>query len=168
MDWLIFLFSAFFLLMAIPLLFMGAPFLPSFRKKEDIDFKAIFNLLRENGVKKIIDLGSGDGRIVLAFAEAGFESYGVELNPLLVWWSRKKIKKFRMENKAKIKWGNFWKTDLKDFDAVFIFQFKTANKLLSEKFKKELKENSLIISVGFSLSDFKFIKKISSFFIYKK
>lgn len=154
--------------MAIPLLFMGAPFLPSFRKKEDINFESVFNLLRENGVKKIIDFGSGDGRVVMSFAEAGFKSYGVELNPLLVWWSRKKIKKAGLENKVKIKQGNFWKTDLKNFNAVFIFQFKTANKLLSEKFKKELKDGAIIISVGFSLSDFEFIKKVNSFFVYKK
>lgn len=107
MDWLIYLASVFFLLMGIPLFFMGAPFLPSFRKREDIDFRTLFNILRENKVNKIIDLGSGDGRIVIAFAEAGFESCGVELNPLLVWWSRRKIKKYQLENRAKIKWGNF-------------------------------------------------------------
>lgn len=38
--------------------------------------------------KRVADLGSGDGRIVIALAEQGFPSCGYELNPWLVWYSR--------------------------------------------------------------------------------
>src|SRR3989344_5383126 len=108
-------------IVALPVLFLGAPFLPSYIKNGKVKLESLFNLLRENSCKKFMDLGSGDGRVVIDFAKAGFESYGVEINPLLVLWSKLKIKKLGLKN-AKIKWGNIWPTDLSGFDSVFIFQ----------------------------------------------
>ena len=151
---------------ALPVLFLGAPFLPSYRKASEINFKGLFKFLRKNGCKKFIDLGSGDGRVVIDFARAGFESYGVEINPLLVLWSKLKINRRSLKN-AKIKWGNLWKTDLSGFDVIFIFQYKTANKMLARKFKKELKSGAIIISTGFPLEGFELIQKESPFLVYR-
>ncbi|XP_062942504.1 ATP synthase subunit C lysine N-methyltransferase isoform X2 [Cynocephalus volans] len=36
----------------------------------------------------LVDIGSGDGRIVIAAAKEGFTAVGYELNPWLVWYSR--------------------------------------------------------------------------------
>ncbi|XP_068197126.1 ATP synthase subunit C lysine N-methyltransferase isoform X2 [Antennarius striatus] len=36
----------------------------------------------------LVDIGSGDGRIVIAAAKRGFQASGLELNPWLVWYSR--------------------------------------------------------------------------------
>jgi len=153
------------LIVALPVFFLGAPFLPSYRRVNKINFQNLFELLRELGVKKFIDLGSGDGRVVKDFAKAGFESYGIEINPLLVWWSVLKIKRCGLN--AKIKWGNFWQTDLSNFDAIFIFQCESTNKILVRKFKKELKSGAVIISACFPLKGLKCIKKEGSFLIYK-
>jgi Xaa-Pro aminopeptidase len=38
--------------------------------------------------EKAADLGSGDGRILIAIARAGAEAHGYEINPFLVLWSR--------------------------------------------------------------------------------
>ncbi|XP_026229913.1 ATP synthase subunit C lysine N-methyltransferase isoform X2 [Anabas testudineus] len=38
----------------------------------------------------LVDIGSGDGRIVIAAAKRGFQASGFELNPWLVWYSRYK------------------------------------------------------------------------------
>jgi len=168
MNWLILIALLFLIFIAFPILFIGAPFLPSFRKNKDIDFAAIFNLFKKEKIKTLIDLGSGDGRVIIEFAKNGFTANGIELNPLLVWWSKRKIKKSGLDKIAKVKLGNFWKTNLKNYDAVFIFQFKTANKILSKKFKEELKDGAIIISAGFPLEDFKLLSKINPFFIYKK
>lgn len=153
-------------IVVLPVLFLGAPFLPSYRKANAINFKGLFELLRKSGCRKFMDLGSGDGRVVIDFAKAGFESYGVEINPLLVLWSRLKIKRHGLKN-AKIKWGNLWQTDLSSFDIVFIFQYKTANKMLAKKFKKELKTGAIIISTGFPLEGFELIQKETPFLVYR-
>ena len=153
------------LLVALPVFFLGAPFLPSYRKANEINFQNLFELLRELGVRKFIDLGSGDGRAVKEFAKAGFESYGIEINPLLVWWSVLKIKRHSLN--AKIKWGNFWQTDLSSFDAIFFFQCESTNKILVRKFKKELKSGAIIISAHFPLEGLEYIKKEGFFLIYR-
>ena len=155
---------AFFI--ALPVFFMGAPFLPSYRKKNKINFQNLFEFLKKEGARKFIDLGSGDGRVVMDFARAGFESYGVEINPLLVWWSKLKIRKLGLKN-AEIKWGNLWKTGLAKFDIIFIFHFKTANSFLVKKFKRELKGNTIIISTGFPLVGLELIKKEGPFLVYR-
>ncbi|CAI5780517.1 Hypothetical predicted protein [Podarcis lilfordi] len=52
--------------------------------------KQVENVLRmlkgRNG--PLVDIGSGDGRIVIAAAKVGFKAVGYELNPWLVWYSR--------------------------------------------------------------------------------
>ena len=127
MSWILAVGVVIVILFGFPLIFIGAPFLPSY-KKRDSNLDSLFGLLRENRVQKIVDLGSGDGRVVIDFLKAGFDSYGIEINPLLVLWSKIKIKKLKL--RAHISWGNFWRKNLSEFDAIFIFQFKTANKLL--------------------------------------
>ena len=41
----------------------------------------------------MVDLGSGDGCLVIAAAkELGMRGVGIELNPWLVWWARAKAR----------------------------------------------------------------------------
>ena len=164
------IFFIIFIFFILPIFFIGAPFMPSYRKKVSqnhlsniINFiKSDFNNSDRN-IKKFIDLGSGDGRVVIKFAQAGLESYGVELNPFLVWWSRWKIKNLGLKN-AKIIWGDFWKINFSDFDIFYIFHFQMVNNLLTKKFN----DNAVIISFGFVLPGFELIKKGGIFLIYKK
>ncbi|MEX2409883.1 MAG: class I SAM-dependent methyltransferase [Candidatus Paceibacterota bacterium] len=154
------------LLIGWPIFFMGAPFLPSFRKKDKVDFNKLFKILKDNNVDKVIDIGSGDGRLVKKLSQAGFKSHGIEINPLLFLLSHYKLRNLKSKNTL-IYRGNFWKKDLSDYDAIFMFHFKTANKKLIEKFKRELKNESLIISTGFKLDDFELVDKISPFYIHR-
>ena len=152
----------------IPLFFRGAPFLPSYNRKGEGYLDGIINVLEKSGTnKKFIDLGSGDGRVVIKFARRGFLSYGVELNPFLVLWSNLKIKRLGIKS-AKILWSNFWEFNLGGFDIIYFFHFNRVNRFLEEKIKREAKENAVIVSVGFPLENFKLIDKEGVFFIYKK
>ncbi len=90
----------------VPLFFYGAPFLPSYRRQKREILKPLFELARQAPGNKFVDLGSGDGRVVIEFAKQGFESWGVEFNPILVLWSRIKIKKLKSQN-AKVVRINF-------------------------------------------------------------
>lgn len=130
-----------FIFLVIPLIFFGAPFLPSLMKSKDLnDLQEVFNFLKKSGYKnnKFIDLGSGDGKVVIEFAKNGYESYGIEINPILalISWLKIKLKK---EKRARIIWGNMWKINLSDFDVIFLFQYQLANNLLEKKIIKEAK-----------------------------
>ena len=69
--------------------FLGAPFWSTNKKtlKKMIEFSKV------KKEEKVADLGSGNGKIVIEFAKRGIESHGFEINPFLVWISRRKIKK---------------------------------------------------------------------------
>ncbi len=71
----------------------------------------------------MVDLGSGDGRIVLEAARRGFEAHGIELNLWLVLYSRAAAWRERgsLLGSASFSRRDLWKTDLAEFDDVVIF-----------------------------------------------
>jgi ribosomal protein L11 methylase PrmA len=123
-------------------IFKGAPFLPT--QKHALE-KMIALAQIQHG-EKLADLGSGDGRIVIAAAKAGAEAHGYEINPLLVWWSRYQIKKAGLSDRAFIHQKNFWRVDFSDYNIVMLFGITGIMKGLEKKLKTELKPGSRVIS----------------------
>jgi ribosomal protein L11 methylase PrmA len=117
---------------------------------------------------KAVDLGSGDGRIVIALAKAGAEAHGYEINPFLVWYSRYKIKKAGLKGKAFIHRKSFWKINFKQFDVIMMFQFHTIMDKLKKKLKKELKPKARVVSYYWKFPKWKPNKKIDNIYLYKK
>ncbi len=117
---------------------------------------------------KIADLGSGDGRIVIALAKAGAQATGFEINPILVWISRWKIKKSGLVNQAKISTASFWKQNLGEYDVVTVFGITHIMKRLSDKLKRELKPNAMVISNAFRIEGLQEVEKLGSLFVYKR
>ncbi|MBI4138187.1 MAG: class I SAM-dependent methyltransferase [Candidatus Wildermuthbacteria bacterium] len=117
--------------------------------------------------EKAADLGSGDGRIVIALAKAGAMAHGYEINPLLVWWSRRKIRKAGLQNTAWIYWRNFWSIDFSPFDVVIVFGVSTIMKQLEEKLKKELKPGARVVSNSFAFPFWKPEKTVGRVFFYR-
>ena len=116
---------------------------------------------------KIAELGSGDGRICASLAEFGADVSGFEINPFLVWISRRKIKKLGLQNKIKIYWKNFFKEDLSKYNKIVMFQFNTITNKLSKKFKRELKSNSMIVSHWWKLPGWEIKKQEGRVYLYK-
>jgi hypothetical protein len=145
----------------IPWLF-GAPFEPTHEKK----LKKILKLANVKKGEKIAELGSGDGRIVIAFAQKGAEAHGFEINPFLVFLSRRKIKKLGLTGKAFIHWKNFWKADLSKYDKIILFQFSIIMGQLENKLKKELKPNAKVISYYWKFPKWKYANRIENIFLY--
>lgn len=144
--------------------FIGAPFEPTNEKK----LKKILELAKIKKGDKAVDLGSGDGRIVIEMAKRGAESHGFEINPFLVYLSRKKIKALGLQHRAFIHWKNFWKEDLGKYDVIVMFQFHTVMKRLKKKLQKEISKKNRIVSYYWKLPQWKIIKKIENIYLYKK
>jgi hypothetical protein len=120
----------------------NAPYLPS-DKKSVAKMVALANICPG---EKTVDLGSGDGRIVIAMAKAGAEAHGYELNLFLVWWSRYKIRKAKLSGRAFIHWKSFWKEDLGKFQAITMFTLPYFMPRLEKKLGKEMKSEAVFIS----------------------
>ncbi|HTZ41749.1 MAG TPA: methyltransferase domain-containing protein [Candidatus Omnitrophota bacterium] len=159
LDFLLIFVVIFLLLFAVWIssCFFGAPFQP-------ISNKALKNMFRLAKVKKgdrIIDLGSGNGKIVIEFAKHGAEAHGYEINPLLVWISRRRIKNLGLQKKAFIHYGNFFNAPLGKFDIITSFQINYVMPDLEKKLQKELKKGAKVISDTWEFPNWKPKKKLS-------
>lgn len=83
---------------------VGAPYVPSLHKEVKAAFRELYHVDKQDVV---VDLGSGDGSVLVAASIQGARCFGVELNPLLVLISR-----LRLGRKATIELGNMWQVTL--------------------------------------------------------
>lgn len=96
-------------------LLFGAPYLPSL----DSSTKTALELLELKPGQTLLELGSGDGKMLVAAAQAGLNVVGIELNPFLVAISW--LRTWRYRKQVRIIWGNFWQTKWPECDAVYVF-----------------------------------------------
>lgn len=71
----------------------------------------------------LIDLGSGDGRILMAAARLGTQAIGYEIDPFLVWQSRRRIHQANLDKLATVHWRSFWQADFKQATIVTVYLF---------------------------------------------
>lgn len=98
--------------------------------------KTIFNNLKINKNDTVIDLGSGDGRLLIAAAQKGAKAIGYEMNPTIAYQSRQKIASLNLTNLITIKIKNFWKADLSSATVICVYQFPKYIKKLEKNLKK--------------------------------
>jgi len=95
----------------------------------------------------VVDLGCGDGRIVVAAARAfDARATGVEIDPLRVLWGRLWILFAGVRGRARIVRENMYAFDVSDADVVILFLSATANFKLQERLRRELRPGSRIVS----------------------
>lgn len=93
----------------------GPPYLPTRRRFS----KTALDLLALQPGQTMLELGSGDGRVLLAAAKRGWNVVGIELNPLLVIFS--KIHTWRYRGQVRIIWGNYFKVKWPKAEGIFTF-----------------------------------------------
>ncbi|XP_035514027.1 adenine nucleotide translocase lysine N-methyltransferase [Morone saxatilis] len=124
---------------------LKVPYLPS-SKDQTLN---IMKLL-EGRTGRLADLGSGDGRVVLAASSAGLQCTGFEINGILVAYARSKVHwKGVPSNQATFVKKDFWKTDLSAYNNVTAFLAPGVMELLGEKLLKELPDDARVIACRF-------------------
>lgn len=158
-----FLLLLFALFLFLHLFFRGAPFAVT----SPTNLKTIIELAKIKPGEKAVDLGAGDGRLVIALAQAGAETHGYEINPLLAWLARRNLQKAGLTKKAFIHRQNFWQVDLSQFDVITIFGIGYIMAPLAQKLKKELKPSARVISNGYPLPTWPITRQIGEIYLYK-
>jgi len=140
---------------------------PPFVATDDNSAMQILKTVEEHSAKRIVDLGSGNGKLVIFLATQGYKVDGIELNPLLVLRSRHAIKKAGLQNRASIKWGSFWSHNVSGYDTVVLYAIKHIMPKMEKKLTTELSSGSLIISNFFTFPNLQPDETFGRIRIYK-
>jgi len=103
----------------------------------------------------VIDLGCGDGRILIMAVEE-FEvkrAIGYELNKQLVETAKNNIYNKGLQDRIQVTNVNFMEVDLKAATLVTLYLTTTGNSKLRPKFIKELQKGTRIVSHDFPIVD---------------
>ena len=119
-------------------------------------------MLQLGGLKageKMFDLGSGDGRIVIAAAKK-YNAYavGVEFDDALAKQSAEKIKSLGLTSLASIIHGDLLKQDYATADLLTVYLLPMSNDKVTPILEKQLKKGTRIVAHDFEFSAWKPVK----------
>lgn len=155
--------AAYFMLVALVMLFgrvllYGAPYLPTLRTQVEAAFE-LLNLKKGN---TLLELGCGDGKVLVAAAQKGYKAVGVELNPLLfvISW----LRSLPYRGQVRVIWGDYWRVEWPDSDGVFVFLVDKYMPKLDVKMKNYKKP---LASVAFKIPNREITAQKSGVFLYR-
>ena len=96
----------------------GAPWHPISRR----DLKRALDFCGAKAGERIIDLGSGDGRVLITAAKNyGLVGTGIEIDPIKVWLSSLRVRWAGVQGKVRIVRANIFDHDYREADLLFIY-----------------------------------------------
>jgi hypothetical protein len=113
---------------------------------------AMLKIARVTADDYVIDLGSGDGRTVIAAAKIGAQAIGIEYNPDLVTLSREKADKEGLSGKASFIKADLYEYDLSKATVITMFLLPEINLKLRPKLL-DLKPGTRIVSNTFTMGE---------------
>jgi protein-L-isoaspartate O-methyltransferase len=109
----------------------------------------------------VIDLGSGDGRIVLTAAKVyGARGFGVEIKEDLVNRSNEAAQELGIADRVKFIAQDLFATDISQASVLTMYLLPETVNMLSTKLQKELKPGTRIISHDYSLAGWRYEKRV--------
>ncbi len=115
----------------------------------------------------LIDIGSGDGRILIAAARLGAKAIGYEINPFLVRRSRRLIHETKLDKLATVHWKSFWKADFNKATVVFIYPFPHLMNRLQRLLEKKVKHPIRLIVNNYPFSKLTPVKHHHKIYLYR-
>ena len=116
--------------------------------------RAMLDLAHVTSSDVVYDLGSGDGRIVIAAVrERGARGVGVEIDPALVAESRASARRLGIDGRARFVEQDIFQLDLGEATVVTLYLSPELNQRLRPKLLAELRPGSRIVSHDFDMGD---------------
>jgi ubiquinone/menaquinone biosynthesis C-methylase UbiE len=113
----------------------------------------VVKMLELGGLKpgeKMFDLGSGDGRIVIAAAQKFHaDAIGVELDKDLCRQSLERIRKLGLEKTAQIVEGDILKQDYTSADLITVYLLPNSNDKVQPLLERQLKKGARVVAHDF-------------------
>ncbi len=117
---------------------------------------AFFDLAPVSSNDVVYDLGSGDGRLLLAAAEKGAgKCVGVDIDPDRVTAGRQAAKNKGVDSKVTFIESDVLDVDLSEASVVVCYLYPSASAALRPKFEKELKPGTRVVMESFEVPGWK-------------
>ncbi|HTK03974.1 MAG TPA: hypothetical protein VL500_00135 [Candidatus Eisenbacteria bacterium] len=144
--------------------FFGAPYVPT----DEVRVRSMLRLADLKPGERLVDLGSGDGRIVIAAAKAGAIAEGWEISPYLWLISWLKIRRLGLQKNARVRLGTYWGEKFEDADVVTLFLITMQMGRMERKLRQELRPGSRVVSYAFDFPHWQHEGKDNGIFLYRQ
>lgn len=141
-------------------LLFGAPYLPTLAPQA----RTALELAGLKPGQTLLELGCGDGRVLIAAARRGYQAVGYELNPLLVLLAWARTRRYRSQ--VRVVWGNYWRVEWPPAEAVFTFLLPRYMAKLDNKCQNYRHRPVRLISFAFEIPGKKPSRKRGGVFVY--
>ena len=163
MIWVLVVLAILFVPFGLVVLF-GAPYLPAHKKAVD----DALSLIKVSKGGRILDLGCGDGKFLVAAAKKGYKCTGYEINIFLFLIVKLRLLKYK---NADVKLGNFWNNDFpEDTEVVYVFLLDKYMCKLDKKMRREAKrlnKSLSLVSYVFKIPNKKLAKEVGGVRVYE-
>lgn len=140
----------------------GSPYAPTKGDRRE----AIFTFAAARPGELLVDLGSGNGAVLITAAERGIRARGVEINPFWVWYSRRRIRRRGLGHLAAVVRGDMFTHPVADAGIVFMYLVPDAMARLSGRLRREAAPGTRIISNCFPLPGWTPVKEQDRMLFY--
>lgn len=158
---LLFILAAVLVVLFSFVLLFGAPYLPTLSTQAE----AALDLVDLKPGEHLLELGCGDGKVMIAAAKRGLRVTGYELNPLLaaIAWVRTR----RYGKRVKVVCGNFWNIKLPVTEGIFVFLLPKYMSRLDTKIAQESSKPVKLVSFAFKIPNMSITKENQGVFLYR-
>lgn len=118
--------------------------------------EAMLDMAQVGAADHVIDLGTGDGRILLAAArDRGAGGLGVDLDPVLIENAREEAEQLGVSDRVAFREQDLFATPLAEADVVTMFLLPEVNLRLRPRLLAELRPGSRVVSNRFDMGEWR-------------
>lgn len=126
-----------------------APFVPS--PAEVVE--AMLDLAEVTAEDRVIDLGSGDGRVAIAAGRRGAEALGVDIDSALVARAYFRAREAELTPRVSFRREDLFETRLRDADVLTLYLMPEINVRLRPRILNEMRPGARVVSHAFDMGD---------------
>lgn len=143
------------------IVFIGPPYLPTLRRQTEV----ALDLLDLKPGQTMLELGSGDGRVMRAAAKRGWNVVGIELNPFLMLISY--FVTLRYRDQVRIIWGGYFTVQWPEVQGIFAFMLPRSMPKLDRYITQRYRRPVRLASFAFKIPGRKTAATREGIFLYE-